>query len=123
MAKPRVSFPWLYIDGVSSYDLILALIGPTGVEKNLVVPQGVKTENFLPAIKKFLGAKIPGGVVVARGGGTFTQTRVCCAIANALAFGWGIGIAAVQVGKIPNASKKIKWGQIVLPKYSGPGVH
>lgn len=117
---------YLYINGVSSRDLMLALVSREKILKQRIVEQGTRTEKLLPAIMSFLGKKIPAGIIVAQGGGSFSQTRVVCAIANALAYGWGIKVVGVAssftAAQIMKKLPKLRWQRLLLPTYSGPGV-
>ena len=121
-----LSKQYLYLDGVTSRDLRLALVTRENIVKHKVVAEGTRTEKLLPAIAAFVPKGGVSGIIVAQGGGSFSQARIVCTVANALAYGWGIKVVGVkstltleQVGKkLP----KFKWQRLVLPKYSGPGV-
>ena len=118
---------YLFIDGVSSRDLSLALVNGENVFKQRQVKDGTRTEKLLPAIASFLGNGGVEGIIVAQGGGSFSQTRIICSVANALAYGWGIKVAAVPtaptIQQVVKKVSKLRWQKIILPKYSGPGVH
>ena len=129
MAKPRGSVEkfYLYLDGVSSRDLTLVLLTREKVVKQKVVTEGTRTEKLLPAIATFVGSRRMAGIIVAQGGGSFSQTRIICTVANALAYGWGIKVVAVPLGhaldQLMKKLPKFAWQKIILPIYSGPGVH
>ncbi len=129
MAKSRgsVKRAYLYLDGVSSRDLRLALLTREKVTKQKLVIEGTRTEKLLPAIAAFLGNGGVEGIIVAQGGGSFSQTRIICSVANALAYGWGIKVVAVEstlaIEQVIKKVPKLRWQRIILPKYSGPGVH
>lgn len=125
MAKQRAGVAYLYFNGVASRDLALALLAAGRVVRRKVVRGGIRTEKFLPAVADFLRGSRPSGIIVAQGG-SFSQTRLVCAIANALAYGWGIKVASVPSGltveEVAAKLPKLRWQRLVLPKYSGPGV-
>lgn len=127
MASQRRRQPtYLYLDGVGSRDLALALVTPEGVARRTVLRDGTRTEKFLPAVARFMNGSVPSGIIVAQGGGSFSQARVACAIVNALAYGWGIKVASVPsdftLEQIAASLPKLRWQRVLLPKYSGPGV-
>ncbi len=132
MAKKRsvnINKCWLYIDGVTNRDLRLVLLSTGKIVRETLVTNGTRTEHFLTGVMKFVG-KSKGasiaGILVAQGGGSFSQARIACAIANALGYGWSIPVATVLVNddivKLSTQLKKFAKSKLALPKYYGPGV-
>lgn len=124
--KLRDKLKYLYLDGVFSRDLTLALFNRDKILKQRTIKEGTRTERFLPAVMKFLGSRVPSGIVVAQGGGSFSQTRIVCAIANALAYGWGIKVAGVpptlSIAQVSSKFPKLRWQRLLLPTYSASAV-
>ena len=120
---------YLYIDGVSSRDLFLAGINMAGeIIISKKIKQGVKTEKLLKALNQFISAQShkPSGLILSQGGGSFSQTRLICAAANALAYAYGIKVAAVNASVAPAALAqilpKLAWRPLLRPEYRGPAV-
>lgn len=120
---------YLYINGVQSADLELVLIKQKNIIARAIISLGTRTEKFLPHLIKFLKSSNvtkPTGILVAQGGGSFSRTRLACAIANALAYAWGIPITTTPViGDLTKLSKergRLAKNKLALPKYNGPGV-
>jgi tRNA A37 threonylcarbamoyladenosine modification protein TsaB len=117
---------YLYLGGVTSRDLVLALLTREGVAKQKTVVDGTRTEKLLPSISSFLGKSKLSGIVVAQGGGSFSQTRIICTVANALVYGWGIKVAGVpaslSLAQVVARLPKVRFVRRLLPSYSGPGV-
>ncbi|MBI5465729.1 MAG: hypothetical protein HY974_00370 [Candidatus Kerfeldbacteria bacterium] len=119
---------YLYLDGTSSRDLELRLLSSEGLVRRQVVRQGTRTEKMLPAVLNFVAKSgaTPAGLAVVCQGGSFTQTRLVCAAANALAYAWSVPVVAVKAG----ASQAEVWSLfksglrrgLALPQYQGPGV-
>ena len=123
---PKKNLPYLYLNGVLDRDLRLALVSASVVLRQKQVTDGTRTEFFLPAVAKFLGKSKISGILVAQGGGSYSQTRLVCAVANALAYAWGIKVAGVsseaRVETFPALLGKLKFKKLLLPSYYGPAV-
>lgn len=117
---------YLYLDGVSTRDLSLALVGCDKIIKRRVVKEGTHTEYLLSAVMSFLKEQVPAGIIIAQGTGSFSQTRIICVVANALAYAWQIKLTTVPINtnleQISKNMRHFKWSKLILPKYSGPGV-
>jgi len=129
MAKTTTKQPtqYLYLDSVSSRDLILVLLGAEGrALARRLVKNGSRTELLLPSLVKFVGRKKVAGLAVAQGSGSFTQARLVCAIVNALAYGWGVPAVSVRLGttRLAMARRllKAKPNSLAQPLYYGPAV-
>jgi len=119
---------YLYIDGVSSRDLFIALINKSGqIISQRLIKNGSRTEKLLTSLVEFIG-KPPQklkGIIVVQGGGSFSQSRLVCTVANTLAYAWGIKVAATS--SWPNTEEErelahLRWQKILQPVYRGPGV-
>jgi len=117
---------WLYIDGVSSRDLTLASLTNDKVLKRRLVKNGTRTEKFLPSLMGFISKVKISGLVVVQGAGSYSQIRLVCTIANALAYAYSWPIVEAEVGetcdKIGKKFNKRNFRKLILPHYSGPGV-
>jgi len=117
---------WLYIDGVSSRDLVLALLTNGKVLKHRLIKNGTRTEKLLPSVMNFISKMKITGLVVVQGAGSFSQTRLLCTITNTLAYAYKLPIVEVEVGetwnKISKKLNKSNFHKLILPHYSGPGV-
>ena len=108
---------YFYIDGVSLPDLRLVLVQGEKVVRTKIVPTSTRSPQLLPAIMKFLqnGKVKVGGIVVAQGGGSFSQARLMCVVLNALAYAWSVPIAVVEpIDDVVSVIKKIPrraWGK------------
>lgn len=127
MVKAKKQFKkFLYIDGVSSRDLVLALIADKSVTNKRIVINGTRTEKLVSAVFNYLSGINVSGIIVVQGSGSFSQTRIICVVANALAYAWQIKLTTVPVNyNLEQISKKIsqlKWSKLILPEYNGPGV-
>lgn len=124
--KKAKRYYW-YLNGVSSRDLVIAVLTPAGKEVfRKTIKNGSFTEKLLPSLATFFRSNknyLPQGIIVAQGAGSYSQLRLICATVNALAFAWGIKLATVSkpVLKI-KAPVEYKWQKIIWPKYKGPGV-
>lgn len=120
---------YLYIDGVSSRDLQLRVLSRENSNQTLTVAQGSRTELILPTVRKFISKLgcVPAGLAVVNKGGSFTQARLVCVIANALAYAWRVKVVAVPAGAdralVDKLLKKTPANNLVLPQYYGPGVN
>lgn len=128
MRKKITSKVYLYIDSVSSHDLVLGLLHQSGeiIERRLI-KNGVRTEKFLVELVKFINkqSKKLVGIIVVQGSGSFSQARLVCALANSIAYAWNIKIATVNLLSLKQTSLKINtlsWQKLLRPKYRGPGV-
>ena len=92
------------------------------------IKQGVRTERLLKALADYIKphqAKLKG-IMISQGGGSFSQTRLICAVANALAYAEGIKLAAVNsvipVEHLRPVINKVSWQRLIKPAYRGPAV-
>ena len=84
----------LVIDSVAAACSV-ALIGADGAlldERHEIVERG-HAERLLPLVEELLGGRVPTGILVDCGPGSFTGVRVGLAAAHGLAIGWGIPLA------------------------------
>jgi tRNA A37 threonylcarbamoyladenosine modification protein TsaB len=117
---------FLYIDGVSSRDLVLALVADKKVTNKKIVKNGTRTEKLVNAIFNYLAGASINGIIVAQGAGSFSQVRIICVVANALAYAQQIKLTTVPVNtnleQVSQRLSRLKWSKLILPKYNGPGV-
>ncbi|GEM_PF-869083 len=128
-ATHRRESTYLYLDGVTNRDLTLALLGRAGVSYRTCVKDGTRTEKFLPAVERVFkraGKDGVAGILVAQGGSSFSQSRIVCAIANAICYARKLSAAAVPSGvALTNLTKQmsnVRWGRLVRPSYQAPAV-
>lgn len=113
---------YLYLDGVGSRDLALALLSSGRVLRRTTVAGGTRTEQLIPAVAGFLARRRPAGIIVAQGGGSFSQSRLAVAVANALAYAWDVRLAVVERGQSSGALlrqlRTLRWVRGLQPRYS-----
>ncbi|MDP3900254.1 MAG: tRNA (adenosine(37)-N6)-threonylcarbamoyltransferase complex dimerization subunit type 1 TsaB [bacterium] len=112
----------LYIDTTSAESVTLAL----SKQSVLILSKKFKakyrqSEKLLPQIDKLLrqgksGLKKISGIIVVKGPGPFTATRIGVATANALAFGLSIPVVGIKNTKFKNLEEMIKQGSEQLKK-------
>lgn len=114
---------------MSSHDLLIIKFSKQGkIIKQSKVLNGVRSEKFLPALAKLIVGNKANlkGIVVAQGAASFTQTRLVCAVANALAYSLSIKLVKVEQGvslaEIVKKIPKLRWQKLLSPDYKGPAV-
>lgn len=116
----------LWLDSISSRDLVLAAVGEDGEilsQKNIV--NGSRSEHFLPAVERFVDSRgsLPRAIAVVQGAGSFSQVRLACTVANALGYGWGVPVVvSVETRDVWRLIKKAPRHSLALPQYQGPAV-
>ncbi len=119
----RVASGYLYLDAVSSRDLSLAFIEGGKVSRKQSVPSSTRTERLLPSVVRFLQGRVPSGIVLVQGAGSFTQSRLVVATANALVYAWGIHVAVVGQGTtaagVARKLSRLRFHKVAAPSYRG----
>ena len=121
---------YLYLNGVAGRDLLVAAFSPAGrVVRQRRFVSGTRTERLLPRLAQFLAASggALNGIVVAQGEGSFSQSRLICSVANALAYAHGVPLTAMASScSVEEAAQGLcrrqAWRNILLPHYYGPAV-
>ncbi len=122
----RKSVNYLFIDAVTSRDLVVAEVSSrNGLLSRRVFVNGTRTESLIRKLSIFLSPtnKIQG-IILAQGTGSYSQSRLACAVVNALAYAYKLKLARVdsqlEINQLPLIIKGLKWHALLKPYYYGP---
>ena len=128
MAGKKKKQVYLYIDGVTSRDLLIGFLDESGqVINKRLIKNGSRTEKLLASLVKFINGRAYkiSGLIVVQGSGSFSQSRLVCTVANALAYAQNIKITSVSLLSITETGDQLphlRWQKMLQPVYHGPGV-
>lgn len=122
---------YLYIDTTERESFTIALVSDSGIIKQYTEKSAQKnSERLLPAIEELLKEaekekSAIKGIAAVEGPGSFTSLRIGVVTANALAYGLGVPIIAVEkgkgidkIGKMFNTVQSFEsFNKPMLPKY------